>query len=133
MENLRNCIIDKIQDKLEEFKDMSFYGSDLAYSLFEEENINCTFTYDDFKSKFVIKKYFEDISGLINDCLDSEYIFTANPFTESEKFLVQIVLEMASKILSQCELIKNNWDNELELTKENIEILNKNLDDLRDF
>lgn len=130
MNDLEKYVRDMIEDKLEDYKGCEQYGCDLAYYLFESENVDRTITYNSYESQKLIKEYFDDIAEEIEENIDSEYLFTANPFIEPETFLVQIVLEIASHILAKCNFIDKNWDNEIELTEKNINIIKKELKEL---
>lgn len=126
MNALKNDIINRILDKLEDLRDCDekFYGCDLAYSLFESENVDGTATYSTYEAQEWIKEYFDEIGDVVEEIkfsLGAENIY--NPFTQAEVFMVTIILEGASYILSQCELIDQNWNDEFVLTNENIDIL----------
>ena len=130
MNNLEKYVRDMIGDRLEYYEGYKQYICDLAYCLFESENVDGTITYNSYKSQELIKEYFDDIAEEIEENIDSEYLFTANPFIEPEKFLVQIVLSVAVRILAKCNFIDKNWDNEIELTNKNINIIKKELEEL---
>ena len=122
---------DLIIERLEEYKGNSYYLCDLAYTLFEGENIDGSFTYSTYWSKELINHFWDDFSELYED-----YMFemggdnAINVFDESEKFVVIMLLEQASKLLSNCnnEFINDNWDNEIELNDENIKKLVESLE-----
>lgn len=61
MNNLKSDIIERIIDKLDEYKDCEMYGCDLGYTLFERENVDRTFTYSTQRAKEWIKDFFDDI------------------------------------------------------------------------
>ena len=43
-----------------------------------------------------------------------------------------MVIEGINGLLSKCELIDSNWNDEIELTEENIALLKEQVDDLSD-
>lgn len=128
-ENWEDLVKDLIKDRLKDYKDNSYYGCDLAYQLFEGENIDCSFTYSVYWSKQLIIKYWEDF-----DTLYEEYLWSMgnenviNILESPERFVVIMLLEQASQILSKNEFIENNWNEEIELNDENIKEIVKELE-----
>lgn len=47
----------------------------------------------------------------------------------AEAFMVRMVIEGISSILSQCGIIDENWDDEIELTPEVIETIKEQIED----
>lgn len=130
---MKKDIINRIIDKLYDYEDTEVYGADLAYTLFESENIDGTFTYNTYEAKEWIKQNFDEIGEVWEELkfqFGSEYLMDFNPFDNPEKFMVLVILESASYILGQCKTVQNNWDNEMTLTKENIKKIEKELKEL---
>lgn len=130
---MKKDIIKRIIDRLYDYEDTKVYACDLAYSLFESENIDGTFTYSSYEAKEWIKNNFDEIGEVWEELkfqFGSEYLMDFNPFDNPEKFMVLVILESASYILGQCKTVQNNWDNEMTLTKENIKKIEKELKEL---
>jgi hypothetical protein len=118
-------------EKLNEYEGQRVYACDLAYTLFESYNIDGSVTYSTYDAKEWIKKYFNELGEVVEEIkfnLGSEFI--PNIFEEPERFMVVIYLEVGASLLSQCKFIDDNWNNEIELTDENIEIIKKELESL---
>lgn len=127
---MKKEIIDRIIDKLYDYEGETVYSCDLAYTLFESENMDGSFTYSSYDAKEWIKKYFDDIGEVWEELefeFGSDFLKDYNLFNNPEKFMVLIILESASYILGQCEFLENNWNNEITLNKENIEKIEKQL------
>lgn len=130
---MKKDIIKRIIDRLYDYEDTKVYACDLAYSLFESENIDGTFTYSSYEAKEWIKNNFDEIGEVWEELkfqFGSEYLMDFNPFDNPEKFMVLVILESASYILGQCKTVQDNWDNEMTLTKENIKKIEKELKEL---
>jgi len=133
MDTLKNFVIDAMIVELNEMEDREIYGADLGYEIFETANCNGSYTCDAQEAKEFIKDYFESIGEVVEDIkfnLGAENI--PNPFTESERFQVIIMLEMSSSLIAQVSVVDENWNNEFTLTKETIEKITKELEEMKD-
>ena len=133
MDTLKNFVIDAMIVELNEMEDREIYGADLGYEIFDEANCNGSYTCDAQEAKEFIKDYFESIGEVVEDIkfnLGAENI--PNPFTESERFQVVIMLEMSSSLIAQVSVVDANWNNEFTLTKETIEKITKELEEMKD-
>lgn len=128
MNELKQWLIEEIKEHLYNYEDCEVYACDLAYTIFEGENIDGSYTYSTYDAKEWIKKYWDDIGEIIEEIkfqLGSESI--PNVFDELEKFQVVIVLEGANFILSQSDYINAHWNDRIKLTKANIKKIIKGL------
>ena len=110
---LKETIIDRLND----YKNTTVYGCDLAYTLFENENANGPVLCNTYLTKEFIKEnfdLFEDLVQYIKDNIDIEL----NPFTEPEKAHVILMIESSKSLLSQLDLINDYWNEEFKLTDE---------------
>lgn len=124
---MKNEIIKDLIDQLDGYEGSSIYGCDMAYTLFEGYNVDGSVTYNTYQASEWLNKYRTDVGYEIQE-LEDEGLPTANPFLEPEKLMVQVYLKVADDVLSQCELIEENWNDKLELTKENIKKLTEELE-----
>lgn len=118
-----------IKDRLQDYSGGTYYGCDLAYTLFEGENANGSVFCNTYKTKQFIAENFElfgDLVEYVKDNLD----MTLNPFAEPEKAHVILLLESAQSFLAKLPLIDENWNNNIELTDEAIEMLCTQIDEL---
>lgn len=128
MNELKQWLIEEIKEHLYNYEDCEIYACDLAYTIFEGENVNGSYTCNTYQAKEWIKKYWDDIGEIIEEIkfqLGSEYI--PNVFDEPEKFQVVIVLEGANFVLSQSDYINTHWNDRIKLTKANIKKIIKSL------
>ena len=131
LNELEKYVRDGIIEKLNQGICENEYGCDLAYSLFESENIDGTFTYNTYEAEEWIKIYFDEIGEVVEDIelnLGKESI--PNPFTNAEQFQIVIILEVSQYLLSRCEYIEDNWNNEIELTGDVVELIIEQLNKL---
>lgn len=130
---MKKYIIEKIIDKLHDYEGETVYSCDLAYTLFESENMDGTMTYNSYEAKEWIKNNFDDIGEVWEELkfqFGEDFVKDLNIFDEPEKFMVIVVLESASYLLSQCKTIDDNWNNEIKLNKTNIKKIEKELKEL---
>jgi hypothetical protein len=131
--NVTNYVIDCIIDRIDDWEDITVYPCDFGWQLFEQENSNGSATYNTEDAKEWIKQYFDTIGGVAENIIFGIGAdFLANPFVEPEKFMVQIMLEVSSMLVGQCEIMDQNWNDELELTEEVIKTFKSQLEALRD-
>ena len=119
MKTLKNYIIDEAISNLKEQEGRTVYACDLAYTVFESANVDGSYTYSTYKATQWVKKYFDSLGEIVDE-LKSNGMDAPNPFDEPEKFQVCILLEGAQYLLSQCETIDENWNEEIELTPKTI-------------
>lgn len=129
---MTNYVIELLLRKLEDYEDMSIYGCDMAYTLLEEYNIDGTVLYNTYETTEWLKDNIQDIYDFlptIKFTYDDEFYakLCIDILDSPEKAMVIIVLEKANEILSSLDFIKENWDNEIVLNKENINIIKKGL------
>lgn len=130
--NIMNFMIDVLEDKLDNFEGTLMYGADMGYGLLEEENSNDTYTFSADEAMEWIKKYFDDIREVVSSIefnLGAENV--PNAFLEPETFMVNCMLEVSSVLCSNCKFIDDNWNNEIELSEENIKIIKSQLEEQR--
>ena len=126
MKTLKNYIIDETIYNLKEREGETVYACDLAYTVFEGANVDGSYTYSTYKATQWVKKYFDSLGEIVDE-LKSNGIDAPNPFDEPEKFQVCILLEGSQYLLSKCETIDENWNNEIELTPKIIRKICKEL------
>ena len=122
---LKETIIDRLND----YKNTTVYGCDLAYTLFESENANGSVLCNTYLTKEFIKENFDlfcDLVEYVNDNLDMKL----NPFTEPENAHVILMIEASQSLLSQLDFMLNNWDNKFKLTGEVIKEITDQLREL---
>lgn len=120
---ITNWAIDYIKDTLPDYEGESVYGSDLAFEITERPNVNGI--YEDNSWDFISKH--------ISDARD-EYEYekdnfgeVTNPFEDPEGFVVRMLINTVSDVLGAVPLVQEYWNDELELTKENINEILKSL------
>ena len=128
MNELKTYLVNEIIKHLEQYEGVKTYGCDLAYTLFEGENVDGTYTYSTYKAKEWVKEYWDDIGEIVEEIkfsLGSENI--PNVFDRVEAFQVMVIIEGASYILGKCKTIDKHWDKEIVLTKSTINKLKREL------
>lgn len=93
---MKNWMIDTIIDELEELEDTEIEVQSAGYSIFECANVNGTYTMNRQEAWEWVNKYQDDLRFFIPDHKD--YI-TANPITDTEAFMVQVMMEYTSNIM----------------------------------
>ena len=130
---IKNEIIEDLKGKLYDYEGLSCYSCDLAYTLFEAYNYDGTITYSTNESIKWIKQNFENLGEIIEEIKLSIGVENIpNVFGEPEKFQVIIYLEVASYLMSQCQLINDKWNDKITLDKKTIEIIKKQLEEQKE-
>jgi uncharacterized protein YjbI with pentapeptide repeats len=124
LDSIKSDIIERLND----YKGGTYYGCDLAYKLFEGENANGSVFCNTYKTVEFIKANFELFGELVEYYQDN-FSETLNPFTEPEKTHVILLLEASQSILSKCDFIDRNWNEQFELTETAIEEITEQVND----
>ena len=96
--DLRNTIIDRLND----YKNIDVYGSELAYTLFESENANGSVLCNTYKTKEFIKENF-DLFADFSEYYKDNFGESLDIFSEPEKAHVILLLEAAQMVLSKLD------------------------------
>jgi len=123
---------DFIKEHLGEHEEETHYACDLGYFLAEEINANGTFTYSRELAKDYLKEWWDDAAEYAEYEKFSFGEYEHNPFVNPEAYTVCMVIEGINGLLSKCQLIGDNWNDEIELTEENIALLKEQVDELSD-
>ncbi len=134
--SIKNDVIDELQEKLKEYEDTTSYGSNLAYTLFESYNIDGTITYSRYSAEIWIKNNWDSLGEILNELkfqFGSDYFkdIVMNIWDNPEKFMVIVYLEVANYLFSQCSFVDKNWNEEIILTSDNIELISKQLEKIK--
>lgn len=124
-------VAEQLADKLSNYEGQFIYGSDLAFTLFESENIDGSITYNKYKAKEWIKKHFDEL-GEVVERMQAEWDYNAGVdiFDNPEKFMVSVYLWVASEICGTLETVGDFLTNGEELTAELIEKITEELEQL---
>lgn len=134
--SIKNEVIEELEEKLTEYEGTTSYGCDLAYTLFESYNIDGTITYSRYSAEIWIKNNWNNLGEILDELkfqFGNDYFtdIVMNIWDNPEKFMVIVCLEVSSYLLSQCSFVDKNWNDEVILTSDNIELISKQLEKLR--
>ena len=133
--SVKEYVINQLLDKLDDYEDTECYGCDLGYTLYEGENADGVIFYSTYESKEWIKEYWDDLDEIIEELnfqFGTEYMSKFNPISEPDKFVLIVVIEVASYLIGQCKTVDKNWNNRFKLTKTNINKIKKELKEMLD-
>ena len=130
---MTNYVIDLLVKKLEDYEDMSIYGCNMAYTLLEQYNVDGSIKYNTYEAIEWLKDNIQDIYDFlptIKFMYDDEFYakLCIDILENPEKAMVIICLEKANEIMANLKFINDNWNNEIVLNKENINIIKKELE-----
>ena len=94
MNDLEKDVLERMIDALGDLEGRDGYISDLAFTLFEGENLDGTMTYSTYKAEQWIAAHFHDLADVVED-LAVDWGITPNPFSNPEVFMLQVVLFLA--------------------------------------
>lgn len=129
---IKTEVKDYLIDKLEEIKGQNEeeYGCEIS-SLLMIEDFGNECIIDNYNDIQWIGDNFSDLGEIVEEIkfqLGSDNI--PNVFDESEKFRLLVYSEVASYLLSECKYIDENWNDNIVLTDEAIEIIQKQLEEI---
>lgn len=134
---IKEFVKEEIIDKLENLKgfEEQHYMCDLSYTLFESENMNGAYFCSNYTAKKWVNKNFEHIGEIAEEIkfqFDAEYAnkILLDIFDNPDRFIVVIVLEVASYLISRCETAEKNWNENITLTDEILDNLIKEIKEL---
>lgn len=122
MNALEKWIVEDMIERLDSVEDLGGYPCDLAYLLYEEDNYNGVIGgyiyYQD--AKDWINTYWDELK---DEMEDYEFNFGEypNPFENECAFMVKIVINAASRLITESEWVRENWNEEVTYTKEIVE------------
>ena len=123
--DLKNTIIERLND----YKCVEVYGSELAYTLFEGENANGSVICNTYKTKEFIKNNF-DLFADFSEHYKNNFGESLDIFAEPEKAHVILLLEASKIVLSNLDTINEFWNDSKELTEELINAIVEELNKL---
>ena len=110
---------EEIEIRLKDLVGNNVYLEELGYKLFENENINGTYSYNRYDSIQWIKDYFEELDEVIEEYEYELGYSVPNPFGEPEKFQLIIILYISNKLVYNAIWNTNlEPDSEIELTND---------------
>ena len=132
MNKLEKEVCEYIVDKLHDFEGCTEYGTDLAFTLLDDETQQGFITPYEKESRKWALSHFDDIETKLKETWDPEISgYIQKKFWDDPNgFMVCVYLETARDLLSQCKTIDENWNEKLELTPEVIATLEKELEEL---
>lgn len=132
---IKNFVKDEVIERLEDLKgyEESHYLCDLGYTLFESENVNGAYFCSNYTAKKWVNKNFEHIREIAEEIkfqFGADYAnkVLLDVFNDSDRFIVVIVLEVASYLISRCETADKYWNDEITLTDD---ILNNLIEEIK--
>lgn len=126
MEELKSYVEyvkDFIVDNLPEYEGKEVYACDLAYTITKGINADGSATYSRQKAVDYIKEWFDEAAEVYQYQVENYGQASQNPFENPEAWMVCMIIEGVSAVFSQCTVIDDNWNNEIELTEEIIKTI----------
>ena len=121
-----------LNEQLDEYEGQTHYACDLGYILTEGINADGSFTYSRELAKDYLKEWWDEAGDYAEYEKFSFGEYEHNPFENPEAYTVCMVIQGICGLLSKCELIDSNWNDEIELTEDNICRLKDEIDELSD-
>ena len=111
LNNLEKSVLSMMIVNLDDMEGREGYVSDLAFDLFEGENMNGTITYDREEAQEWIAELFHDMGDVIEE-MAAEWDMTPNPFSNPEAFQVQVVIFIASRLIDCSDFVARRYEEE---------------------
>lgn len=123
LNNLEKSVLSMMIDNLDDMEGREGYVSDLAFDLFENENIDGTITYNRIKAQEWIGEHFNDLGDVVSNIQD-EWGETLNPFGDPEGFQVQVVIFLASRLVDCSDFVARRYEEECDAITYDEEVIN---------
>ena len=134
---IKEFVKGEIIERLEDLKgyEESHHICNLSYTLFESENVIGAYFCSNYTAKEWVNKNFEYIGEIAEEIkfqFNSDYAnkILLDIFDNPDRFIVVIVLEVASYLISMCDTADKYWNNEITLTDE---ILNNLIEEIEEL
>ena len=121
MNELEKWVMQEMMWHLENLEGKVVYGCDLAFKIFENENVTGSYTCNACKSREWIKEYWDYLGEVVEDYEFNYRELPVNPLVNEEVFQMEIIRYMASRLADESTFVEVNWNEEIELTEETIE------------
>lgn len=110
-----------IKDRLQDFEGSTHYACDLASELTYAINVDGSATYSTYKAKEYLREWWDDCADYFQYEKDNFGEALYNPFERPEAFHVCMIIQGVSSLLSQCSIIDESWNDNIEITQEVID------------
>lgn len=111
LNDLEKDVLSRMIDNLDNLEGRDGYVSDLAFTLFEGENIDGSMTYSTYKAEQWITEHFHDLADVVEE-MSAAWDIAANPFANPEAFMVQVVLYLAGELIYTSDYLRRGRDEE---------------------
>ena len=115
----KNYIIDNIEN----WEGQTKYACDLGDYLTEGPNVDGSLTYSTYRAKEYIREWWYEAGEYWEYEKNNFGENTHNPFDNPEAYMVCMVIEGVNSILSRCQYIEDNWNEEITLDEATIKII----------
>lgn len=123
MKNFNNYCRDFVIDNLSDYEGNTYYMCDLGSYITEGINVDGSATYNTEEAKKYIREWWEEAGEYHQYEKDNFGEVFHNPFENPEVYMVCMIIEGVRSLLSQCDIVDENWNDEVELTSEVIECI----------
>ena len=121
MNELEKWVLQEMVEHLEDLEGQIVYGCDLAFTLFEGENNTGSYTCNAYESRQWIKEYWDYLGEVVKEYEFNYGEVPISPFVSEETFQLQIIIFLASSLVTESDYIEEHWNEEIELTSDIIE------------
>lgn len=130
MESFNDYCKSYIKEHIHDYVGQSEYGADLCYTITQAPNMDGSLTYSRYDAMEYLKEWWWDAADYYGYAQDN-FGEVKNPFDNPEAYMVCMVIQGVSSLLSQCSVIEKNWNDEFELTDEIADEICTAIDDLK--
>lgn len=108
---LERDVLEQMLNALDDMEGRDGYVSDLAYTLFESAYMEGTLTDGTWKAEQWITNHFHYLREVVED-IEAEWDITLNPFSNPEKFMLQVVIHIAGQLIYESDYLRRGRDEE---------------------
>ena len=104
---------DYILDHIDNYEGQTHYACDFCFEITNETNANCSLTFNKEEALRYLQEWFDDAVRYWDYEKENFGHNTYSPYDDPEAYMVCMVIEGCSAILSQVPCIDKNWNDEI--------------------
>jgi hypothetical protein len=128
--NYEDYCKETIRKKIEDYKDIEVYASDLSSYITEWMNVDGSATYSTHKAKRYLKEWWWEAVDYFEYVKQNFGQNIHNPFKYPEKFMVAMIIQGVDILISQCSIIGKKWNEKIKITQR---VINKILNEIENL
>ena len=119
---------------LEDYRNypITVYACDLGIDLTQSINVDGSATYSSWKAKEYLRHWWDEAAEYWEYEKDNFGVHPHNPFENPEAYHVCMIIWGVNELLHECRFVSDNWEKEIELNPETVDIIINEINELEE-